>query len=332
VACAIDDSIVPMDAADTAASTTGGGGKAGASATSAAGGKGGAMAASSAAATGGRGGSTGGVAGSAGTTGTGGSGGRAEAGADVAMDAPEACAPESDTALCARVHKNCGTFLGQDNCGASRAVLACGRCLDDGAVCGSTGTLNVCPGSEPVNRAQGGNVLSTNPMSPPMGALEGDTKAFDNDITTKWYVRGNPTPSIAYDFGGTRAYAITSYTITSANDQPDRDPLSWRLEGSNSQNLSTWTTLDTRTNETFAGRGQTNYYEFANTKTYVVYRFTVIANNGNTLNGGEFQVAEIQLFGNPATPVDAGTEASSDVTTDARADATTDARADVSND
>jgi hypothetical protein len=322
-ACAIDDSMVPADAGNMAASTTGGGKSAGTSSVAAAGGRAGSTGASG--------------SGTGGTTGTGGAGGT-EAGADVAIESstPEACAPESEAALCARVHKNCGSFVGQDNCGVSRAVLACGRCLDDGAACGSAGTLNVCPGSEPVNRAQGGTVLSTNPMSPPMGAAEGDTKAFDGDIQTKWYVRGNPTPSIAYDFGGSRAYVITSYTITSANDQPDRDPLTWRLEGSNSPNLSMWTPLDTRTNETFAARGQTNYYEFANTKAYVVYRFTVIFNNGNTLNGGEFQVAEIQLFGNPATPADAGIEAATpDAMTDASDgahDGAHDAAADVSSD
>jgi hypothetical protein len=198
-----------------------------------------------------------------------------------------------------------------DNCGVPRSVFACGRCFEDGAVCGAAGTLDVCPGTNPVNRAQGGTVLSTNPMSPPVGALEGDTKAFDNDPATKWYVRGNPTPSIAYDFGGSRTFVITSYTVTAANDMPDRDPLSWRLEGTNSQNLSTWTTLDTRTNETFAARGQTNLYSFTNTTAYAVYRFSVTANNGNTLNGGEFQVAEIQLFGDPPLP-DAGADASAE--------------------
>jgi hypothetical protein len=93
------------------------------------------------------------------------------------------------------------------------------------------------------------------------------------------------------------------------HDSPDRDPLTWKLEGSNSQNLSEWKEVDRRTNETFASRGQTNYYTFANTTGYAVYRFTVIANNGNLNFGGEFQVAEIQLFGDPS-PVDGGPDAS----------------------
>jgi hypothetical protein len=148
-------------------------------------------------------------------------------------------------------------------------------------------------------------------------------------------VRGNPTPAIVYDFAGSNAYAITSYTVTSGNDAPDRDPASWRLEGSNSTNLSTWTTVDTRTSQTFASRGQTNFYSFANTTGYLVYRFVVTANNGNTNLGGEFQMAELQLFGDSTTPdaggggTDAAAEATDDVSdagsaADAGADTSTD--------
>ena len=350
--CAIDDSIVAPATGGGAGATAaaGAGGKGSGGTATAAGGKGGSGGSSTGAAgTGGRGGSTGGAGSGGGTGGSSGAGagggagtaagasGAMEAGPDGPPDAgptdmpdavldaaPEVCAPETDVALCARVHKNCGSFLGLDNCGASRAVLACGRCIDDGAVCGSAGTLNTCPGTDPVNRAQGGMVFSTHPTSPPMGAVEGDLKVFDNDIHTKWYVRGTPTPSIAYDFGGTRSFAITSYTVTSANDAPDRDPLSWRLEGSNSQNLSTWTTLDTRTNETFASRGQTNFYSFANTTGYFVYRFTVTANNGNLNFGGEFQVAEIQLFGDPASSSEAGTDDGASADSGSAADAGSD--------
>jgi hypothetical protein len=330
--CAIDDSIAPTGSGGATAAGTGGkgsgggataatGGKGGTSTTLATGGKSGSGGTGVGGSNGGIGGTgLGGAAGIGGTAGAGGAGGVKEAGPDgtpseagpdvgtdaVADAAPEveACAPETDDALCARFRKNCGSFVAVDNCGLARSVFICGRCTDDGAVCGSGGTLNLCPGSEPVNRAQGGSILSTNPTSPPSGALEGDTKAFDNDVATKWYVRGNQTPSIAYDFGAGRKFIITSYTLTSGNDQPDRDPLSWRLEGTNSQNLTGWVTLDTRMNETFALRGQTNLYSFANTTAYAVYRLTVTANNGNTLNGGEFQIAEIQFFGDPA-PADA---------------------------
>jgi hypothetical protein len=347
--CAVDDSVAPEGkggAAGTISAGTAGKVGSGGPTTSAGGRAGSFGVAGSGGSTGGGAGSIGGNAGEGGSAGAGGragtagSGGSSGAGGakDAAIDtgadtkpseagppdvvAPDdvmaepACPAESDSQFCARSHKNCGSFLGVDNCGTSRRALACGTCV---GVCGGSGTLNVCSGTEPVNRAQGGTVLSTNPSSPPFPATENDAKVFDNDIATKWYVRGNPTPSIIYDFAGATSYAINAYTVTSGNDSPDRDPASWRLEGSNSTNLSTWTTVDTRTGQTFLGRGQTNYYSFANTTGYLVYRFIVTANNGGTANGGEFQMAEIQLFGDSTTPPpdEGGTDAAPETSVDA---------------
>ncbi|MGE5557783.1 MAG: hypothetical protein ACM3WV_04145, partial [Bacillota bacterium] len=63
---------------------------------------------------------------------------------------------------------------------------------------------------------------------------------------------------IAYQFGGGASYAITEYTITSANDAPERDPRDWRLQGSNDG--INWTTVDTRTGQSFGSRYQTLTY------------------------------------------------------------------------
>jgi len=52
-------------------------------------------------------------------------------------------------------------------------------------------------------------------------------------------------------------YAVNAYTVTSANDEPGRDPKSWQLEGSNDEG-ATWTAVDTQTDQTFANRFQTN--------------------------------------------------------------------------
>lgn len=53
------------------------------------------------------------------------------------------CAPESDTAFCRRLGKNCGTVAGNDNCGQRRTVSSCGSCTSP-ASCGGGGTANVC--------------------------------------------------------------------------------------------------------------------------------------------------------------------------------------------
>lgn len=86
------------------------------------------------------------------------------------------------------------------------------------------------------------------------------------------------------------SHIATSYSVTSANDFPARDPKNWSLQGSN--NGTSWTTLDTRTGQTFASRFLTKTYTFSNTTAYSYYRLNVTANNG----GAELQIAEIGLY------------------------------------
>jgi hypothetical protein len=117
-------------------------------------------------------------------------------------------------------------------------------------------------------------------------------KVFDNDATTKWFVSLSSTPWIAYAFASNAAHTVTAYSVTSANDAPDRDPAGWQLQGTNSG--AAWTTIDTRTGELFANRFETHFYSCVNATAYRRYRFLVTANAGSV----DFQVAEVQLFGN----------------------------------
>ena len=87
-------------------------------------------------------------------------------------------------------------------------------------------------------------------------------------------------------------YIVTSYTITSANDFPERDPLSWSLQGSNDG--SNWTTIDSRTNQDFPNRFQRRLFKFNNSTGYTYYRFNMNNNSGTIL-----QLAEIELYGVP---------------------------------
>src|SRR5262249_1918032 len=97
---------------------------------------------------------------------------------------------------------------------------------------------------------------------------------------------------IAYQFAGTTTHVVTSYAITSANDVPTRDPMSWLFQGS--MDGVGWTTLDGRVSESFANRWQTNGYTFNNATAYPPYRLTIISNHG----AGHIHIAEPQLFGN----------------------------------
>jgi len=123
-------------------------------------------------------------------------------------------------------------------------------------------------------------------------ATEGSSRVTDGDITTKFLIfTYDPTFYIQLKFR--TAQHITSYTLTSANDSPSRDPKSWTLSGSNDG--TTFTVLDTRTNETFADRETTNNYTFTNDKTYTYYRLNITANGGSAL----FQMAEWRVTNVP---------------------------------
>ncbi len=219
---------------------------------------------------------TGGSSGSSGAGGSTGLGGTTDGG----------CVPESDSAFCMRLGKNCGSVAASDNCQLARTAN-CGSCTLPQS-CGGSGTTNLCGALAAGSISTGGTVTASNPGTSP----EDMTKAFDGSVLTKWFVYAVTTPWIQYDFSGTTAYVVTSYTVTSANDRPERDPKSWRLQGSNDG--TRWTTVDTEMGQSFPTRYWTNTYAVANTTAFQMYRFSITQNNGGT----DAQLGEIQLFGN----------------------------------
>ncbi|WP_203896858.1 ricin-type beta-trefoil lectin domain protein [Virgisporangium aliadipatigenens] len=118
---------------------------------------------------------------------------------------------------------------------------------------------------------------------------DGAESVVDHSQYTKYLVYGTTTTWLGYT---TEADATaTRYTVTSANDAPDRDPRSWSLLAS--PDGTSWTTLDTRTDQVFATRFQTLSYPLTNTAAYRHYRLEVTANNGSP----DFQLAELAIFG-----------------------------------
>ncbi|QUF02716.1 GH92 family glycosyl hydrolase [Actinosynnema pretiosum subsp. pretiosum] len=81
---------------------------------------------------------------------------------------------------------------------------------------------------------------------------------------------------------------VEDYALTSANDAPERDPKDWKLSGSDDG--ETWTELDARTGQTFAGRHTTVTYETGNTTAYRHYRIDITANRGGQ---AVLQLAEV---------------------------------------
>jgi hypothetical protein len=131
----------------------------------------------------------------------------------------------------------------------------------------------------------GGTISAQYQTGSPSG--EEYTKLIDNNVNTK-YLTFHASGWIQYQ--APSSYVATSYSITSANDFPERDPLSWTLQGSNDG--TTWTTIDSRSNEDFPNRFQTRRFSFNNSTAYTYYRFNMNNNSGTIL-----QVAEIELFG-----------------------------------
>ena len=117
-------------------------------------------------------------------------------------------------------------------------------------------------------------------------AAEGVNNLNDGDSQTKWLV-DTPTSWAQYTLDAP-ARAIR-YTMTSANDAEERDPRDWQILGSN--NGSDWTTVDTRTGETFADRYVTNTYEIANPGSFSVYRLNITGHPSGNLT----QLADWEL-------------------------------------
>jgi lysophospholipase L1-like esterase len=140
----------------------------------------------------------------------------------------------------------------------------------------------------PIVRSDGCSILTGRGGSP---GTEFPDKAFDNLNSTKWY-NYNTSGSIwiQYQFCNGESYAINSYTLTSANDMPLRDPKNVSISGSNDG--VNFTLLDTKTNIVFSSRFQTLTFNFTNSTAYQYYRFDMTANTGND----GLQLAEIELI------------------------------------
>jgi hypothetical protein len=141
-----------------------------------------------------------------------------------------------------------------------------------------------------IDRTEFGTATANSQNTPNEGAAQ----AFDSNRGTKWLGWTNAPTWIAYDFQGENAYVISKYCMTSGNDAAERDPLDWTLQGSNDGG-ATWTTVDTRTNETnpFTARQMTMNYDVATPGLYKAYRLYITRINGTQ---AITQLMDLQLF------------------------------------
>ncbi len=145
------------------------------------------------------------------------------------------------------------------------------------------------------NRATGGIPSASSDNS---GGGEGADKAFDGTTSTKWFT-GSGAGSVGwlqYDFGAGVKWVVTRYDLSSANDEPTRDPRDWQFQGSNDG--TSWTTLDTQTGQSWASRFLTKQYSVTTPGPYQYYRLNITANNG----AGDIQLSEMALYAYGNTP------------------------------
>ena len=145
---------------------------------------------------------------------------------------------------------------------------------------GSSPADTATPAHPMVNVATGGTASDS-------GNTSGAMSAFDQNTGSGWFYKGT-TGWLQYDLGHTER--VQRYAITSAGDLVPRDPKDWQFQGSNDG--TTWTTLDTQSNQAFAQRFELKTYAIANPSFYRYYRLNVTANNGDSVftNLGEFRL------------------------------------------
>ncbi|MET7479629.1 GH92 family glycosyl hydrolase [Streptomyces sp. NPDC005648] len=108
----------------------------------------------------------------------------------------------------------------------------------------------------------------------------------DGEAATKW-LTFHPTGWVEYDLD--KPARIVRYALTSANDEEERDPQDWTLQGSTDG--KDWKTLDSRSGESFAERFQTKSYDLAEPAEYAHFRLDITGNHG----AGLLQLADLQL-------------------------------------
>ncbi len=107
----------------------------------------------------------------------------------------------------------------------------------------------------------------------------------DSDSTTKWLTFASTG---YFQVHLAQPAAASCYTMTSAADEPGRDPRSWQVYGVDGSSRQL---LDERKGESWSDRLQTRLFCFANRSPFADYRIEISENAG----AAQLQVAEFEL-------------------------------------
>ncbi len=115
--------------------------------------------------------------------------------------------------------------------------------------------------------------------------------AFDNDLISLWRNNGSLPVWIQYDFGSSNEKIIEKYRLYWSGGDASLTAKDWQFQGSN--NGTSWTSLDSRSGETWIN-GNWKEFTFSNSTKYRYYRLNITANNGGANNG--LYLDEIELI------------------------------------
>jgi uncharacterized surface protein with fasciclin (FAS1) repeats len=130
----------------------------------------------------------------------------------------------------------------------------------------------------------GGTFTTSHEHSGGVNAVEASKYVFDGNSQTKFLI-SFPT-SLWMQVQLNEPSVANAYTLTSANDAEERDPIDWRLEGSHDG--TSWSQLDSRSSEEFVDRFMQRVFRFRNTIAYTYYRLTIT----RIRSGSTFQLAD----------------------------------------
>ena len=160
---------------------------------------------------------------------------------------------------------------------------------------------------------EGYNVIFSSNDEPGFGGGEFSFNVFDNRLgpsNDKWCCGpggGIPAEGLHKTVELKQPVALTHFTVSSANDSPERDPTKWEIQGSNDgKNFATIFSYDGKS--VWDQRLQVVLFKAPKDfkiqqTTYKFIRF-VCFNTASNPNGAYYQVGEIEYFGGPSTAVD----------------------------
>lgn len=140
----------------------------------------------------------------------------------------------------------------------------------------------------------GGNLVQV-PMVAPYyksaeftSATQTADKAFDGVTSTKWLTLAS-TGHVGATCGGF-SRSIRAYSLTSAEDFPNRDPKSWTLDGTSNAGAN-WTNCAVG-GGSFVVRNEQRAWLATNAASFAAFRLNIPLNNGGT----EIQLEELRLY------------------------------------